>query len=122
MCGDGGGGCVQSLAVCTSAVMYLMSCDHLAMHIDAASLQLMLRLLSLDRASDDDDFCRTRLRLHSIVQQTGQQATLTLDNMTVCISSTPTFPLLHRILCIKLATIFLPLTLPNTDPFSKFFQ
>ena len=89
---------MQRLAVCTSVVLYMMSCDHIAMHIDAASLQLMLRLLSLDSAAtvgpqhttcdtndDDDDLCRTRARLHEIVQQTGQHAAaaITLDNMTV---------------------------------------
>jgi len=87
----------------------MMSRDHLTMHIDAATLQLMLRLLSIDNATnnsannttktttstgsksvddDDDELCRTRLRLHSIVQQstvsTGDcTAAVTLDNMTV---------------------------------------
>jgi len=71
--------------------MYMMSRDHLSMHIDAASLQLMLRLLSVDAHlnssadDDDDDLCRTRQRLHDIVQQTSGQKTVTLDNMTVFI-------------------------------------
>lgn len=69
--------------------MYMMSRDHLTMHIDAASLQLMLRLLSIDSAaaphtsSDDDELCRMRLRLHDIVQQAGAHYDVTLDNMTV---------------------------------------
>ena len=79
--------CVQRLALCTSAVMYMMSRDHLVMHIDAASLELMLRLLSLDSApqsiSSDDDFSRIRQRLHDIVQQIGPQTSLSLDDMTV---------------------------------------
>jgi len=79
--------CIQRLALCTSAVMYMMSRDHLTMHIDASSLQLMLQLLSIDSAtlsSDDDDFCRTQLRLHGIVQQAGgDDVDVTLDNMTV---------------------------------------
>jgi len=79
--------CVQRLALCTSAVMYMMSRDHLVMHIDAASLELMLRLLSLDAAPQsirsDDDFSRIRQRLHDIVQQIGPQTSLSLDDMTV---------------------------------------
>jgi len=68
----------------------MMSRDHLTMHIDAASLQLMLRLLSIDSADAlksssivDDELCRTRLRLHSIVQQAGSHYDVALDNMTV---------------------------------------
>jgi len=71
--------------LCTSAVMYMMSRDHLAMHIDAASLQLMLRLLSVDvlQSTADDDLSRIRLRLHDIVHQTGGPTSVRLDNMTV---------------------------------------
>ena len=78
--------CVQRLALCTSTVMYMMSRDHLTMHIDAASLQLMLQLLSIDAAllsSTDVDFCRTQHRLHDIVQQAGGHCDVTLDNMMV---------------------------------------
>ena len=63
------------------------------MHIDTSSLRLMLHLLTLDPSltiapsgdDDDDEICRTRARLHDIVQQTGQQhaSALALDNMTV---------------------------------------
>jgi len=68
--------------------MYMMSRDHLSMHIDAASLQLMLQLLSVDSArqstsNDDNDLCRCRQRLRDIVNQTGGHSTVTLNNMAV---------------------------------------
>jgi len=84
---------VQRLALCTSAVMYMMSRDHISMHIDSASLQLMLRLLSIDCVADDaaagtansdEDYQRTRQRIHDIVQHTGHDP-LSLDNLTVSI-------------------------------------
>ena len=65
----------------------MMSRDHLSMHIDASSLQLMLRLLSIDTSSqssaDDDDLCRTHQRLYDIVRHAGEHSSVTLDNMTV---------------------------------------
>jgi len=86
----------------------MSSCDHIVMHIDTSSLRLMLRLLTLDPSltiapsgdDDDDEICRTRARLHDIVQQTGQQhaSALTLDNMTV----SRTQALLHLCSCLYL--------------------
>jgi len=99
--------CAQRLALCTSAVMYMMSRDHLSMHIDASSLQLMLQLLSVDSSrqstdddddDDDDDLCRTRRRLHDIVQQTGGHTAVTLDNMTVSRSDVVSFVMMLDIL------------------------
>jgi len=81
-------------------VMYMMSRDHLSMHIDAASLQLMLRLLSIDASvassNEVDELCRTRQRLHGIVQQAGGQCDVTLDNMTVSRSIIHWFLLCRR--------------------------
>ena len=75
--------------------MYMMSRDHISMHIDAASLQLMLQLLNVDRAlqsgrctvaSDDDELARLQHRLLDIVNQSVAHTAVSLDNMTVSLS------------------------------------
>jgi len=77
--------------------MYMMSRDHLSMHIDASSLQLMLQLLSVDTqthtqsgrhtsTADDDELARLRHKLLDIVNQSGAHTAVTLDNMTVSLS------------------------------------
>jgi len=84
--------------------MYMMSRDHISMHIDSASLQLMLQLLSVDRAlqtqtksggctgaGEDDELARLQHRLLDIVNQSVAHASVTLDNMTVSMSVVCTY-------------------------------
>lgn len=42
----------QSLALCTSALMFMLSRDRLNMDLDQESLNLMLRLLGVDQQED----------------------------------------------------------------------
>lgn len=88
---------IQSLALCTATVMFVLSQDRLAMDLDRDCLELMLSLLESDAshkdALDDCGLSRAELlknkekvrQLCADIQAQGHAKHLNLDNITVSI-------------------------------------
>ncbi|GAA6080761.1 wings apart-like protein homolog, partial, partial [Tachysurus ichikawai] len=71
-----------SLALCTAALLYILSRDRLNMDLDRACLELMIRLLEMEQDESEDHQSKVKEKIQKLCE-TVHNKHLDLDNITV---------------------------------------
>lgn len=82
----------QNLALCTAALLYILSRDRLNMDLDRGCLELMIRLLELEQDESEDHQSKVKEKIQKLCE-TVHNKHLDLDNITVSHNSESFRPL-----------------------------
>lgn len=88
---------IQNLALCTAALLYILSRDRLNMDLDRACLELMIRLLELEQDDSVTQDNKVKEKIQKLCE-TVHNKHLDLHNITV--SCLLTFKSIHSILLL----------------------